>query len=693
MRKNKNRRSKRSANSAVRFGGVESLESRRLLAASTISVLATFPNASETSPTRTGRGELLFSRTGGSFASPLVVHYALNNTSTATSGADFQALSGVATIPAGKKSVAVNVIPVDDAIHENTEKVVVKITANSAYKIGTSTATVNIADNDPVNIPTTVGVYATFYNASETSPHRTGRGEFLFSRVTGATNQPLALQYYVRNTSTASSNDYEALSGTVTIPAGKRSAAVNLFPIDDATVESAETVIAVVKDSPNYTIVHRTATVTIADNDVAPSNDWFDNTRRYRKAIDISSGSFARNNQPVDNTINFTDILDDLGTSGSLVANSIRVIEVSADGHTQIDGNVPFQFDHDSNFDASSQASGDLIILTKGATAANATRHYQVYFDTTGSFSAPSFTALVTTDANSSDQGQAAIKIDTQNATYWLQKENGGFSSIEDKSAQHNDWLGFDPAGGSGSAGEFRGTPNAVFPGGGFHPGFTTGATTATVLVNSGPLKTTIETTLSVDKQISGGPFTYKMRYEIYPTFVRATMVQADDSYWFLYEGTPGGSATGSSNSSADPNDTVFRSDGTSDNIGTEWHDDDGLGNGSDAADSDGEEWVYFRDSAVNKFIYFVHNDSDDLEDSSHFQNDPNSVNGGMTVFGFGRDNETVDPNREKMTAQNNTFTFGLADGGGVFSDSKTLIDGVYHDVSVSLGSSDIRPS
>jgi hypothetical protein len=167
------------------------------------------------------------------------------------------------------------------------------------------------------------------------------------------------------------------------------------------------------------------------------------------------------------------------------------------------------------------------------------------------------------------------------------------------------------------------------------------------------------------------------MRYEIYPTFVRATVVQADDSYWFLYEGTPGGSVDG--------NDTVVRSDGTVTGIGTSWDDNDGLGNGSDATASGGEEWAYFRDSAVGKYIYYVHDTPDTIKDSYYLAND----NGQMTVFGFGRDNSVSDPNREKLTAINDSFTFGIADGGGDFSASKTLIDGVYHDVSTTNGAAD----
>src|SRR5262245_17714508 len=80
---------------------------------------------------------------------------------------------------------------------------------------------------------TTVGIYASL-NASETDPLVAVRGQFVVKRPTGSTVSPLTLHYYIRSTSTATSGkDFKALSRAVTIPAGQRSAAISLFPIDD----------------------------------------------------------------------------------------------------------------------------------------------------------------------------------------------------------------------------------------------------------------------------------------------------------------------------------------------------------------------------------------------------------------------------------------------------------------------------
>ena len=151
-------------------------------------------------------------------------------------------------------------------------------------------------------------------------------------------------------------------------------------------------------------------------------------------------------------------------------------------------------------------------------------------------------------------------------------------------------------------------------------------------------------------------------------------MVQADASYWFLYEGTPGGSV--------DSNDSVVRSDGTTTDISTSWNEDNGLGSGN------GQEWLYFRDSAVDKSMYFVHNTPDSLKDS-YYRMDQN---GSMTVFGFGRDNDAGGADHAKMTAQNNVFTFGIANGGGDFNATSALINGVYRPMTTTTGSGQKLP-
>jgi hypothetical protein len=511
-----------------------------------------------------------------------------------------------------------------------------------------------------------IGIYAPTPSASETNPKKSGHGEFIVKRTGVSTAKALTLQYYVGSSSTArAGQDYYTLAGTVTIKAGQSYNFFNLYPIDDAIHESDETVVVVLKARAGYTIGHSKAVITIHDNDPEPSVGWFDNTRRYRTALDVNVGSTARTDQPAERSINFTTVLSSLGRSGSLVDDSIKVIEVSADGQTVINDNVPFQFDKDSDFNASSNASGNLVILLNGTTAANATRHYQVYFDTTGSFSAPSVTSLVSVDDDGvSDEGFDSILISNQVADFYYQKAEGGFSSIVDTNG--NDWVSWNDT--SGSAGEYRGVPNHGNIG--FHPGRDHDVTT--VIVSQGPLKTTLESTDSAGN---------KVRWEFYPKFARETVINMNQDYWFLYEGTPGGSINGS--------DTVVQSDGTTTGIDEEWSDSDGLGSGN------GEEWIYFRDSAVGssgRYLYAVHNTPDGVTDTYW------DMENKMTVFGFGRytslpDHGTSTPLLSSGSDLNDQFTIGLADGGGSFSSASATINGAYKSLTVMLGSGEVMPS
>ena len=78
------------------------------------------------------------------------------------SPSDYQALAGSVTFAIGQSAATVDLMPLDDALDEPAETVILSITAQpSNYIIGTGSATVTIADND---LPT-VSVSATTADA------------------------------------------------------------------------------------------------------------------------------------------------------------------------------------------------------------------------------------------------------------------------------------------------------------------------------------------------------------------------------------------------------------------------------------------------------------------------------------------------------------------------------------------------
>ena len=226
-------------------------------ATQTVSIAATDSSASEPSTP----GAFTVTRTGGGTTTPLTVAYTVSGTATSS---DYAALPGSVTIPKGKTSATIAVTPADDDTIESTETVVVTLTPQTAYIVGTvNTATVEITSDD---VPPTVTVSAFDSAAAEPS----APGSFRITR-TGRTTTSLLVSYSVSGTAT-SGTDFTTLTGSATIPAGATFATVTVTPIDDTTVEIPETVIVTLTESTRYTIgFSSTATVIITDDDVLPT--------------------------------------------------------------------------------------------------------------------------------------------------------------------------------------------------------------------------------------------------------------------------------------------------------------------------------------------------------------------------------------------------------------------------------------
>ncbi|MCC6240474.1 MAG: hypothetical protein IT448_09280 [Phycisphaerales bacterium] len=635
-----------------RDSAFETLEARQLLADATVGINIIRAVGSENNPATVGRAWVEFTRTG-STASALNVNYSALPASTATAGLDYVALPGWATIPAGRSSVRLAIQPIDDILVEEPEVIVMSLTAGRyTFDSQKTIARLYIQDNDTPAAKPQVELKITKAVAQEANS--ANKATFTITR-TGATTSPLNVSYQLTGTA-VNGTDYQTLSGVATIAAGQSSVNVDLTAIEDHVAESVEWVRVSINAHANYNINWSkfNGVMYIQDSGENTVPGWWDSQWDYRTGFTFSSGSYARTDKPFVVPVNFTNALNSAGGSGSLITDSIRVVETTADGSSVVSDNVPFQFDPAAGYNAANNATGELVVLATGTTAAGATRYFHVYFDTSGSFTPASVSARITTTDNVTDEGQSAVRIQTQRGTYFYQKANGGFSSILD--ADGNDWLSFNPTPGSGSAGEYRGLPNAVFPGGGFHPGFTNATTT---IVSQGPLRTVLRTDATIDRGSGGQP--WSMTWEIYPQYATAHVTQASGNYWFLYEGTPGGSVGGG--------DLVVRSDGTITSGSASWTENNGLGSGNNSS------WVSFVDPGVGRYLYLAQHDADNVVDSYYL------MENNMTVFGFGRDGGNA-----YLTGQH-SFTIGLADGVD-FDQSAATINGGYRDVNVVVGSS-----
>jgi hypothetical protein len=364
--------------------------------------------------------------------------------------------------------------------------------------------------------------------------------------------------------------------------------------------------------------------------------------------VEVRANGTARTEKPAEARLNFTQLLSAAGIPGTLDENSLRVEEVTSGG-ALVDANVPFQFDRDASYNATTNASGTLVFILEGSTAASATRYYRVSFDRTGAgYTPPSVAPQITFTDNVTDEGQASYRIATPVGTYFYHKEGAGFSSLNDPAG--NDWIGYHNFG--GSDGMYRGIPNL---GGRFHPGYTAtngrGTASTSSILSQGPLKLTIRS-VTIDSA-------WECTWEIYPRYARFTLLRKGSAnYYFLYEGTPGGQFNGST-------DFWTRSNGQR-----------GPASQTQEGDIPAPEWVYWEDSALSRILFLAHHEDDSLTDRYW------PMENNMTVFGFGR----AGGNDILMTAVPQRFTIGFGES-KVFSEAQATIHSATRDLVVTTSS------
>ncbi len=219
---------------------------------------------------------IVFTRTGAT-GSALAVTYTVSGT--ATSGADFTALSGTLNIPAGAPSAVLPIVSVNDAVSEPLETVIIKIASGVTLLADpvANSATVSLVDDDAqvVTLSATDGV-ATERNLSVAGT-AADTATFLVTR-SGDTAQPLTVYYAVAGVSGGTTAtalhgvDYETLPGVLTIPAGQASGAITIIPRWDGIGEAPESVTLQLGAGPtDYRLgAQNTASITINDGGDAP---------------------------------------------------------------------------------------------------------------------------------------------------------------------------------------------------------------------------------------------------------------------------------------------------------------------------------------------------------------------------------------------------------------------------------------
>jgi hypothetical protein len=214
-------------------------------------------------------------------------------------------------------------------------------------------------------------------------------------------------------------------------------------------------------------------------------------------------------------------------------------------------------------------------------------------------------------------EGRKHILVKTKTLDYYYDLQGGGFSRIVDREGK--DWVGFkmEPWGDypASAASSFRGLPNLVFQGeddGAGHPGHD-------------KCTSRVEGKRIITGSLSG---LWKWTWEFYDdhAVLEIQKTDPDRSYWFLYEGTPGGSF--------DPLNSYFGTNRGGPHPGAQDY-------------YKGEilrhrfRWMYAGSTYSAATFYMVQEQEDDFMDMVSFLGNTESgleSPDGMTVFGFGRD-------------------------------------------------------
>jgi len=174
-------------------------------------------------------------------------------------------------IPAGETSAKLSIGIVDDPLFEELESFSVTLDSiespTGIHILGTKTALIRIADNDPN------GILSLLAFESETKDVSEDTTVFFISvnRI-GDTTEPASVEYSTADESALAGEDYTAKNGSLTFEPGSTEASILLRLIDDTQVESNEAFTLNLSNAIGASIDKSTLEITINDNDEAPAS-------------------------------------------------------------------------------------------------------------------------------------------------------------------------------------------------------------------------------------------------------------------------------------------------------------------------------------------------------------------------------------------------------------------------------------
>lgn len=200
----------------------------------------------------------------GTNTSGAPLSFTINPTAgTAVSGSDYTSFANaVITVASGSSTGTYSVAVIDDDLLESSETLTATISnAPSGTVITTASATATISDNDTATVSIAI-----------TSSGTEGSANLVYTvSLSKINNRGLALPFTITPSGNATSgSDYTAPAATVSIPNGASSATITVAVIDDALLESTETVTLTLSNPPSgISVATASASGSITDNDTA----------------------------------------------------------------------------------------------------------------------------------------------------------------------------------------------------------------------------------------------------------------------------------------------------------------------------------------------------------------------------------------------------------------------------------------
>lgn len=199
-------------------------------------------------------------------ASPVSVQYHINGGSANAGGTDYSLTQGVLTFAPGETAKNIVVTLNDDTAIESNETLVVTLKYPTNAKLGTSSHTLTITDND---VAPTVSVGFAGAAASGLESRSSAPLVVALSRPQATA---VTVNFAVTGGTAISGSDFAITNGTLTFAVGETVKVVPNTIVNDAAVESNETIILTLSNPVGAVIANSVFTYTITDDDATSVN-------------------------------------------------------------------------------------------------------------------------------------------------------------------------------------------------------------------------------------------------------------------------------------------------------------------------------------------------------------------------------------------------------------------------------------